>query len=56
MGITGTIGSVEGASSSVSVPFQVTNCALLKFTPKFTGETARRANQTQIFAPTIDVV
>jgi hypothetical protein len=33
--VTGSVGSVEGASSSVSVPFQVTNCAALKFAPKF---------------------
>jgi hypothetical protein len=36
MGVTSTIGSVEGASSNVSVPFQVTNCATLKYTPKLT--------------------
>jgi hypothetical protein len=34
-GIAGTISSAEGASSAVSVPFQVTNCAALKFAPKF---------------------
>jgi hypothetical protein len=38
--VTGTIGSVEGASSGVAVPFQVTNCASLKFAPKFTVTTA----------------
>jgi hypothetical protein len=38
--VTGTIGSVEGASSPVAVPFQVTNCASLKFAPKFTVTTA----------------
>jgi hypothetical protein len=37
--LTGTIGSVEGASAAVSVPFQVTNCAALKFAPKFTVTT-----------------
>lgn len=40
LAITGTIGSVEGASSPVSAPFQVTNCAALKFAPKFTVSTA----------------
>ena len=40
LAITGTIGSVEGGSSTVSVPFQVTNCASLKFAPKFAVSTA----------------
>jgi len=43
--ITGTIGSVEGASSPVSVPFQVTNCALLKFTPNLTVTTAAKTSK-----------
>jgi hypothetical protein len=34
--ITGTIGAVEGASAPVTTGFQVTNCANLKFAPKFT--------------------
>jgi hypothetical protein len=37
--LTGTIGAVEGASSPVAVPFQVTNCAALKFAPKFSVST-----------------
>jgi hypothetical protein len=37
--ITGTIGAVEGASAPVSTAFQVTNCANLKFAPKFTVTT-----------------
>jgi hypothetical protein len=37
--VTGNIGSVEGASSAVAVPFQVTNCASLKFAPKFSVST-----------------
>jgi hypothetical protein len=37
--ITGTIGAVEGASAPVAVPFQVTNCAALKFAPKFSVST-----------------
>ncbi len=40
LAITGTIGSVEGASSPVSAPFQVTNCATLKFAPKFAVSTS----------------
>ena len=31
--ITGTINSAEGSSSPVEIPFQVTNCAQLKFAP-----------------------
>jgi hypothetical protein len=37
--ITGSVSSFEGASSAVSVPFQVTNCATLKFAPKFSVST-----------------
>jgi hypothetical protein len=44
--VTGTIKSAEGSSSAVSVPFQVTNCASLKFEPKFavstSGKTSRK--------------
>lgn len=42
---TGAITSAEGATASVSVPFQVANCATLKFAPKFdvftTGATSK---------------
>jgi hypothetical protein len=44
--ITGTISSAEGGSSTVNVPFQVTNCAVLGFKPQFkvqtTGKTSRQ--------------
>jgi hypothetical protein len=44
--VTGVIKSAEGASSPVSDPFQVTNCASLKFEPKFavstSGKTSRK--------------
>jgi len=44
--ITGNIGSAEGNTSAVSVPFTVTNCAALKFTPKLavstTGHTSKK--------------
>ena len=40
MSLTGTIASDEGATQPVSVPFQATNCAVLKFTPKLTVTTA----------------
>jgi hypothetical protein len=43
--ITGVVNSAEGASSPVSVPFQVTNCAALKFTPKFTVSTSGKTSK-----------
>jgi hypothetical protein len=43
--ITGTIGAVEGATSPVSDPFQVTNCAALKFQPKITTTTAAKTSK-----------
>jgi hypothetical protein len=46
MPLTGTIASVEGASSLLSDPFQVTNCAALKFQPTFTVTTAAHATKT----------
>ncbi len=45
MNITGTITSTEGATSNLSVPFQVTNCATLKFAPKFTVSTSGRTSK-----------
>jgi uncharacterized repeat protein (TIGR01451 family) len=45
MNITGGMTSVEGAGSALSVPFQVTNCAVLGFKPGFhvstSGKTSR---------------
>jgi hypothetical protein len=43
--VTGTIDSAEGASSPVSVPFQVTNCASLKFAPKFAVSTSAKTSR-----------
>jgi hypothetical protein len=43
--ITGSIESVEGASSPVAVPFQVTNCASLKFAPKFAVSTQGKTSK-----------
>jgi hypothetical protein len=40
MEVTGTIHSSEGGADTIGVPFQVTNCAALKFTPKFSVSTA----------------
>jgi hypothetical protein len=44
--ITGTINSAEGATSPVSIPFQVTNCAVLGFAPKFKVSTAAKTSRT----------
>jgi hypothetical protein len=43
--ITGSIGSVEGGSAPVSVPFQVTNCASLKFAPKLAASSSARTSR-----------
>jgi hypothetical protein len=45
--ITGTINSAEGASSPVSVPFQVANCAVLKFAPKFAVSTSGKTSRSK---------
>ncbi|HXC46098.1 MAG TPA: hypothetical protein VNU24_05785 [Solirubrobacteraceae bacterium] len=44
--ITGSVASVEGASSPVSVPFQVTNCAVLAFNPGFAVSTSGKTSRT----------
>jgi hypothetical protein len=49
LAVTGDLVSTEGASSALSVPYQVTNCAVLAFKPKleaFTSGRASRANGT----------
>src|SRR6185312_3245690 len=38
--ITGSLTSTEGATSDLSVPYQVTNCAVLAFKPKLEASTA----------------
>jgi hypothetical protein len=43
--LTGAIASDEGAAQPVSVPFQVTNCATLKFTPKFSVSTSGKTSK-----------
>jgi hypothetical protein len=43
--ITGTVASAEGASSEVEIPFQVTNCASLKFTPRFEVSTSGKTSK-----------
>lgn len=45
MQITGAIGSNEGASSPVSVPFDVANCAKLAFEPDFSVSTQAKTSK-----------
>jgi hypothetical protein len=45
LSLTGSITGVEGASSPVSVPFQATNCAVLKFQPKFHVSTSGKTSK-----------
>jgi hypothetical protein len=45
MSITGTLSSTEGATSALSVPLQVTNCATLAFKPGFKLSTAGRTSR-----------
>jgi hypothetical protein len=45
MAVTGTIHSSEGATDTFGVPFQVTNCAALKFTPKFAVSTSGKTSR-----------
>jgi len=44
--ITGSLTSSEGATDSLSVPFQVTNCATLAFKPQFKVSTAGKTSRT----------
>jgi hypothetical protein len=53
MKIAGNLSSSEGASSALSVPFQVTNCATLSFKPRFSVSTSAhtsRANGASLHA------
>jgi hypothetical protein len=45
LSITGTLGSFEGATASLSVPFEAANCATLKFTPKIAVATVAHASK-----------
>jgi len=45
MEVTGTIHSSEGGTDTIGVPFQVTNCKNLEFTPKFTVSTSGRTSK-----------
>jgi hypothetical protein len=43
--ITGTLNSIEGATQTLSVPYQATNCATLKFAPKFAVSTSGKTSK-----------
>jgi hypothetical protein len=45
LAITGTLGSTEWSTSSLSVPFQVTNCAVLAFKPKLEASTSGKTSR-----------
>jgi hypothetical protein len=45
MEVTGTIHSSEGSTDAVSVPFQVTNCAVLAFKPGFQVSTSGKTSR-----------
>jgi hypothetical protein len=45
LAITGSLTSVQGATKTLSVPFQITNCAVLAFKPKLTAHTAGKTSR-----------
>jgi NHL repeat len=45
MALTGTLQLSEGGLSTISTPFQVTNCAALKFEPKFSVSTSGKTSR-----------
>ena len=45
MSLTGTVLLSEGGSSTISTPFQVTNCAALKFEPKLSVSTSGKTSK-----------
>ncbi len=46
MALEGTVGLNEGGTSTITTPFQVTNCAALKFEPKFSVSTSAKTSRT----------
>jgi hypothetical protein len=45
MSLTGTLQLSEGGTSTISTPFQVTNCAALRFEPKFSVSTSGKTSK-----------
>jgi hypothetical protein len=46
LAITGSLTSTEGATSALSVPYQVTNCAVLAFKPKLEASTSGKTSRS----------
>ncbi len=47
MSLEGTVQLNEGGTSTITTPFQVTNCAALKFEPSFTVSTSAKTSRTE---------
>jgi DNA-binding beta-propeller fold protein YncE len=47
MSLTGTVGLSEGGTSTISTPFQVTNCAVLGFKPGFKVSTSGKTSRSK---------
>jgi hypothetical protein len=45
LAVTGSLTSDQGATKDLSVPFQITNCAVLAFKPKLTAKTSGRTSR-----------
>jgi hypothetical protein len=56
MAIAGSVESDEGESHAVEVPFQVTNCATLGFTPKFTASTSGKTSKANGASLSVKVI
>jgi hypothetical protein len=54
--IRGTLTSTEGAMASLTVPFQVTNCATLKFAPIFSASTTGNTSRSKGAGLTVKLV
>jgi hypothetical protein len=56
MAITGSLTSIEGATQTLAVPFQATNCAVLKFTPKLEVSTSAKTSKADGASLTAKVI
>lgn len=55
MSLTGSIVADEGATQPLSVPFQATNCAVLKFVPTFTAVVGGKASKVNGASLTVNI-